>query len=100
MSEDRKINCNLPGHDGEFVVRAKEISFGNWQAWNDADTVGKTVALIPLFVESWSLKGTSGKPLPAPSEPEWAHDASVKLIMWLVKAVTDSIVAEMRLDPK
>ena len=95
----RRIECNLPGHEGEWIERIEKISRRQWHEWRGAN-YEQTWKLIGEWVVGWNLRGVDGAQLPT-NKPftEIADLLEVKFVPWLVQAIQFSIEEDMTLPP-
>ncbi len=94
-----KINCALTGHAGEWIIRREKVSIKDWNEWKRADPDQTQVMLIG-FLEDWNLTGIDGKPAPKPTTVEALDVLDLKLLPWLINAITDSIIEYMKSPPQ
>ncbi len=95
----RRIPCDLPGHEGEWIERIDRVPKKFWDAWKKADS-DATQQLFSTFLTNWNLTDAFNKSMLPPSQGiEILEDMDVAILPWLVDAVTKSVLEDMRLLP-
>ena len=94
----KRIICDLPGHEGEWIERTDKVSVKQWNDWRKANHA-RTQELFIELIDNWNLKGVDGKTAPQPINPDALDVLEITLLPWLVRALQESIIEDMALLP-
>ncbi len=94
----KRIICDLPGHEGEWIERVDRVSVKQWNDWRKADH-DRTQELFIELIDRWNLKGVDGKPAIQPVNADALDALELALLPWLVRAIQESIIDDMALLP-
>ena len=66
MENTIRIDCDLPGHDGEFIeFRRSGWTFGILREWETAQSSTKIAEIVGRMIVSWKLTNAdTGKDIP------------------------------------
>ena len=96
----KRIDCTVPGHEGEWINRVDRVPKKFWDAWKKAGDEA-TQKLFSDFITDWHLTDVNGKELPQPKRDDLSvlDEMDVALLPWLVDAITKSVIEDMTLLP-